>query len=440
VTARLVAYKTPKTGSAIGFRLDDGHHDLHRWAGCGGGRTTQLHADGQGDWGTGAGVAPVVAVRREEVGVGPSARDEVVRAVKTEPGRLRRGSAAAVLALLSASALAPVAVAVAGGTAVATALAGVAGGVGGGYLTGVIDKAVNRLLGKSADPLESGDVRDEMEADLLVALKKNDSAARELSDDLTNLLESIGGFTAATTVAQDDLRDHLAECFTELVQQRQSTLNRLDAIEVEQRSQGRRQRNHGEMLEELTDRSRYLMSERPSGEGGTSWGGAQPIVVGHVVQPTHPRTTPSVASWCSGAEVAIGDRVYQIHGDLLKEQFSSDRCVVRREARGLQLVPTRRADGGYVWLRQVEAHQDSSVAWTALQALARENELLRSLGSVRGLPRVREFVQENHSATLVTGWPASRSGAPCDTLADLLGRDGTPLDDWRVCRLCTGLG
>jgi serine/threonine protein kinase len=131
--------------------------------------------------------------------------------------------------------------------------------------------------------------------------------------------------------------------------------------------------------------------------------------------------------------------VYQIHGDLLKEQFSSDRCVVRRQARGLQLVPTRRADDGYVWLRQVEANRDSPVARTALQALAREKELLRRLGSVRGLPRVHKFVRESRSATLVTGWPTSRSGAPCDTLADLLGRDGIPLDAWRVFRLCTGL-
>jgi hypothetical protein len=243
--------------------------------------------------------------------VGPSARNEVVRAVRTEPGRLRRGSAAAVLALLSASALAPVAVAVAGGTAVVTALAGVAGGLGGGYLTGVIEKAANRLRGKNAGPLESGDVRDEVAADLLIALEKNDFTARELSADLTNLLTSIGGFEAARTVAQGALRDHLAECFTELVQQRQSTLKRLGAIEVEQRRQGRRQRDHGEMLEELTDRSRYLMSERSSGEDGASSGDAQPIVVGHVAQPTQPRTTPGAASWCGGAEVTTDDHVYR---------------------------------------------------------------------------------------------------------------------------------
>lgn len=58
-----------------------------------------------------------------------------------------------MLALLSASALAPVAVAVAGGTVVATALAGVAGGVGGGYLTGVIEKAASRLLGRNTGAL-----------------------------------------------------------------------------------------------------------------------------------------------------------------------------------------------------------------------------------------------------------------------------------------------
>ncbi len=370
--------------------------------------------------------------------MGPTARDEVARAVKTEPGLLRRGSAAAVLALLSASALAPVAVAVASGSAVTTALAGVAGGIGGGYLTGFIQKAANRLQGKSADSPESGDLRNEMAADLLIDLEKGDATARALSADLTNLLESIDGFAAATTVAQGDLRYHLTECFTELKEQRQSTLKRLDAIRVEQRRQGRRQREHGEMLEEITDQLRYRSPERPAGEDGASTDNVQPVMVTHVVESASPAMVTGLASWYGGAELVTGDRVYQIHDDLLEEHFSPDRHVARRQARGLQLVPSRRTGSGYVWLRQVQAHGDGAMARTALQALARENDLLRSLGSVRGFPRIHKFVPENRSATLVTGWPASHSRA-CDTLLALLGRDGTPLDAYRVFRLCTGL-
>jgi hypothetical protein len=271
-------------------------------------------------------------------------------------------------------------------------------------------------------------------------LEKGDVTAHELSAQLTSLLVRIEGFEAAAAAAGSDLRGHLVECFAELIKHQSAALSRLGFIGIEQRLQGRRQRNQSKLLEELVDRLRYLMVERPSRDHGASLGEAQQVVFPLVVEPAVTITAHGMALWYGGAEVTIGDRVYQIHGNVLEEHFSPDRSVVRRQARGLQLVPTRAAHDGYVWLRQVEVHRGVPAARIALQALGRENDLLGRLKSVRGIPKVSRFVAGDRTATLVTGWPASRStGGLCDTLDALLGRDGTPLDAWRVSRLCTGL-
>lgn len=268
--------------------------------------------------------------------MGRAAREEVTRTVAAEPGQLRRGSAVAVLALLSASALVPVVVGVTGGGAVATALAGVAGNVGSGYLTGVIERVAARLRRGDAGPPGSETVRDALAADLLAALKKGDFTAQALSAELTALLVKIDGFEAAVNAAEDDLRTHLLACFGELVEQQRAARKALDVIDAEQRRQGRQLRHQTRLNEESVDRLRWL-TERLSATPSSSspLGEVQQVVTSIVVPPAVPAAPRSTAVWHGGAEVVIDDRVYLLHADLLEERFSSDHCLLHRQARGL---------------------------------------------------------------------------------------------------------
>lgn len=76
---------------------------------------------------------------------------------------------------------------------------------------------------------------------------------------------------------------------------------------------------------------------------------------------------------------------------------------------------------------------------TELATLAAERELLDGLRSVRRFPRLVQYTSDEHVATLVTGWPASRSThLPCETL-DLITVPGPPLDKWRTFKLLKGL-
>lgn len=373
--------------------------------------------------------------------MGRAVREEVAHTVAAESGRLRRGSAVVVLALLSASALVPVVVGVAGGGAVATALAGVAGNVGSGYLTGVIERVAVRLRRGSAGSPGSEMVRDALATDLLAALEKGDSTAQALSAELIALLMKIDGFEAAVNAAEEDLRTHLLACFEELVEQQRAALKTLDVIDAEQRRQGRQLRYQTRLGEESVDRLRWLTERLSATQSSPPPSGEAQQVTSIVVTPAVPAAAPSTTVWHGGAEVVIGGRVYLLHADPLEERFSSDHCLLYRQARGLQLVPAGGSDGGYVWLRQVEVRRDTPAARIALQALARERELLARLGSVRGLPRVNQFtVTAGRTATLVVVWPASPStGAPCESLEVFLDRNGTPIDPWRLFRLCTGV-
>jgi hypothetical protein len=287
--------------------------------------------------------------------------------------------------------------------------------------------------------------REALAADLLAALEKGDSTAQELGAELTTFLKKIDGFKAAVNAAEDDLRAHLRECFKELFEQQRAALTALGAIGAEQRRQGKQLRGQTKLNEENADRLRWLTSrltERSSTEPSSpaASGGPQPAVTPIIAAPAVVTAAPSAGAWYGGAEVAIGDRVYLIHDDLLEEHFSPDRSLLRRQARGLRLVPSSGPGAGYVWVRHVEAHRGTPLARIALNALAHERDLLASLRSVRGLPRVSQFAADNRTATLVAGWPASRStGVPCERLDALLGRDGAPIDPWHLFRLCTGL-
>lgn len=365
---------------------------------------------------------------------------EVARTVAAEPGRLRRCSAPAALALLSAAALVPV---IASGTPLA-ALAGLAGNLGSGVLSAAADRALTRLRKGERDGTESGTLRDELAAELLARLEKGDSAALELQATLTDLLMRADGVEAAVAAAGDEVRGHLARCFSELAAQQGEALGRLDRLTTGQRRQERWQREQAPLIEEMADRQRLLtrmIAELlPAKQPGLPATSDMPTAVAPVMTPADGPVVIGADGWNGGAEVAIGDCVYLLHSDYAEEHFSVGRSVLLRQARALRLVPAGTGGGQHAWLRQVELRRTSPAARAALGALSTERDLLAKLGGVRGLPRIAQMVAGSHTATLVLGWPSSRSGGgPCETLQAGLGPGVAPIDSWRTFRLFTGL-
>jgi hypothetical protein len=371
-----------------------------------------------------------------------AARAGVTRAVAAEPGRLRRCSAPVLLAFTSAAALAPLLVA--GGPAlVMAALAGVAGNVGSGMLSNVLDRAIARLGGKKPGLADTDAIRDDLAGELRSALQRQDAAAAELGAGLFDLLMRIGGVEAALDAAADDVSENVLECFRKLAGQQDEALSKLQAIEAGQRRHERRQRDHGQQIEEMNDRLRLIMgllADRLPAPGSP----AVPLTESPgFIQLVGPAARPAVgiSGWQGGAEIMIGDRVYLLHDEFLEERSSADHSVLYRQARGLRLVPRGGRDDEHAWLRQAHVpsarSQPSPATRAASAALRGERDLLGRLGSVRGLPRVTQLVADGRTATLVLGWPATRSGAPCDTLSNRL--DGGPMDSWRMSRLFAGL-
>src|ERR1700680_3317780 len=237
-------------------------------------------ADGRA--GVSLGVTVCFRMMTGDVGSRLAARAGVAHTVRAEPGRLRRCTAAGLLAILSAAALAPVAVA--GGGALGGALQRVAGNVGAGMLAGVIDAALARLRDGKAEPPESDAVRDVLAAALLAALEKEDSTARTLGAGLTDFLGRIDGFEAAVDAAGDDLRSHLLACFSELATRQSEALVILGAIGARQQRQERQLREQVKLAEEMADRlrllTRYLAKRLPAAQPGPlpSGGAAAPVL------------------------------------------------------------------------------------------------------------------------------------------------------------------
>ncbi|GAA1989851.1 SEFIR domain-containing protein [Amycolatopsis minnesotensis] len=151
-----------------------------------------------------------------------------------------------------------------------------------------------------------------------------------------------------------------------------------------------------------------------------------------------PRRLPGTGSLLrAGAEVVIGDDHYLVHADTYDESTTSDGAAVLRRGRALSIGAPREQ----VWLRQLEARQDTPVAVAAAAALAREHELLRSpAGRRTGLPRSLALTREDGVVTLATGWPvSSRTGAPCDTLASFVPDRGELVDPLRTRGILRGL-
>jgi hypothetical protein len=332
-------------------------------------------------------------------GMRRAARDEVARVIADEPGRLRRAGATTVLALLAASALAPVAVEVAAGGGMAGALAGVAGNIGSGYITDIIERVAARIGRGRPDRTQA---RELLAAEFLTALEQRDSAATGLGESLAGLLSQVGGVETAA----EDLRVHLLACFEEL-----SERHRGIAAE---------QRRHGRQMDEVLDRLRFLMRDRPDA--------VAPATIATTTAPVLvPGSMPQDRTWRGGAELTVGDRVYLLNDVLLDERPNREGSVLLRQARALRLVPSGGPDR-YVWLRQVEAHPGVPEARQALRALERERHLLAQVGE----PRVSQFEADGPTVTLAVGWPLSKAAnAPCDPLV--------PGNAYRAYRLLGGL-
>jgi hypothetical protein len=327
-------------------------------------------------------------------------------------------------------------------------LAGAAGNVGSGMLTNVLDRAIARLGGEKPGSADVDAIRDDLAGELRSALQRQDASARDLSAGLFDLLMRIGGVEAAIDAAADDISDNVLACFRRLAGQQGEALSKLQAIEAGQRRQERRQRDHGRKIEEMNDRLRLvtgLLADQRSAPGSPA-----PPLTGSsgFIQLAGPAAGPAlgISGWAGGAEIMIGDRVYLLHDEFLEERSSADHSVLYRQARGLRLIPRGGRDDEHAWLRQAHVPsarsqpsqgQPSTAARAALAALGGERDLLARLRSVRGLPCVSQLVDGGRTATLVLGWPATRSGAPCDTLSARLG--GGPMDTWRMSRLFTGL-
>jgi|GEM_PF-2678347 len=364
---------------------------------------------------------------------------EVARTTAAEPGRLQRYRATGVLALLSAAALAPVALS--GGSA--ASLVGVVGNIGGGVLSAAIDRALGRwhvLHKKSAEPEA---LRDELATELRTMLERGDSAANDLRRELTDLLMRIGGVEAAVQAAGEELRGHLLACFGELAAQQSEALRKLGVIADQQRRQGRQQRDQTALIEEMLDRQRMLgriLAEgRLSLQPDRSAQSGAPSVITPIAVP---QAGPALSgfTWGGGAEVAIGDCVYLLYSDFAQERFSADHSVLLRQARGVRLVPAGSPGNEYIWLRQAEVRRWNPAARAEVEALTAEGGLLAERATIRGLPRVIQRMTDAHTAALALSWPASRStGGPCGTVQNALRTSATPLDSWRTFRLLTGL-
>ena len=121
----------------------------------------------------------------------------------------------------------------------------------------------------------------------------------------------------------------------------------------------------------------------------------------------------------AGAEVTVGQRTYLVQAHLAEERWSDDGTTWRRQARC-------KAPDGHVWLRQA----------TPAGALGAEADLLKALRGT-GFPRVVQFDVTGRTTTLVSTWPTSSSGKPCDGLDALVGTH--VMDSLRLFRFCGGL-
>ncbi|GAA4590985.1 WD40 repeat protein [Actinoplanes octamycinicus] len=145
-----------------------------------------------------------------------------VRAWVRESGRrtrqrLRGASPYAILAFLTASAVAPVAGAGLGASAAFTVVLAQLGGLGSNFLADILAGTAQRLRGTG--PITEQQWRDAVAADLLPALAAGDEESRRLRAEVSAVLHEIDAVATALTEAADadeELRRQLEQVFEEL--------------------------------------------------------------------------------------------------------------------------------------------------------------------------------------------------------------------------------
>ena len=115
-----------------------------------------------------------------------------------------------VIALLAASAVAPVAGVMLGATGELAAVLGQLGGVGSNYLAETLTSAAQRM---GQDQVEPDEWRDAIAAELLARMSRDDAAAAALRDEIGLILRSVEAVDVALRTADDDLRHELVEMF-----------------------------------------------------------------------------------------------------------------------------------------------------------------------------------------------------------------------------------
>jgi hypothetical protein len=357
------------------------------------------------------------------------ARHSIRAMVTAKADALRNSSPDIVLGLLAGSALAPLAATLGpGGPAVASAFGAVIGGVGTNLLSALVGDAIKKARGRRDGDGQAA-VADTIARDLTAALTKNDATARQLSAQVIDVLQALGGFDVALAAATGDLHDHLVVSFGELARANDRVISALAGIRREQRRQA-------VALDEVTDRLQMLSrpAEPPSDPGG-------------LAPPQHPRVTPVFvtatgaapsgeapleARWRAGEEGWLGDRCYLLLSDksgLLLEGRNAGGGDIRRQALARQTIPAPAAENAYAWIRQ------------AGHALTRERDLLAAVAkdnrAAAGLPGVAHYDATAGTVTLALSWPADRGGLPCETVRTRF-PPGT-LDAWRVSLLLAGV-
>jgi hypothetical protein len=358
------------------------------------------------------------------------AREQAQRSVryliKEKAESLRSASPNVVYGLLAGSALAPLAATLGpDGPAVAAAFATVVGGVGTNLLSELLSNSLEKARQRNEEAGKGeAEVADAIAQDLSAALARNDTRARQLSAQVIDVLERLGGFDAALAAATGDLHDHLAMSLGEVARRSDRVIEALVGIRKEQRQQRA-------LLEENADRLRLL--SRPGGQASSTAGLAVParpvfVTAEKVAQSDE---APLAQRWRAGEEGWVGDRRYLLLQDkarLLQEEHDASGEHVRRQALARQILPAVAKDRAYAWLRQ------------AGHGLTRERDLLgraRDMRMSRDLPAVAFYDATAGTVTLALSWPAERDGQPCET-----SRVRFPpgaLDEWPVSLLLAGL-
>ncbi|MCA2212329.1 WD40 repeat domain-containing protein [Jidongwangia harbinensis] len=163
--------------------------------------------------------------------------------VRAAGSGLRKATPYSIVALLAASAVAPVAGVALGATAEYTAALGQLGGMGSNYLSDALMSAADRLRGTSATTEDEW--REAVAAELLARLETGDTGLR---DEIAALLHAVGAVDVALREADERTRRELAEAFGVLDTLAQDANRSLAAIGQQLAEQGRAQRVQTDLI------------------------------------------------------------------------------------------------------------------------------------------------------------------------------------------------